>query len=244
MSNPHLLIGGGGDIGQALAARLHARNERVVLAGRPSERLQAAARRFDVEPIHLDATEPQQVERVAQQAAEQFGGLASVTNLVGSILLKAAHMTSDEEFEETLRTNLYSAFGTVRAAAKTLRKTGGSVVLLSTAAARLGLPNHEAIAAAKGGVTSLALSAAATYSRYGIRVNVVAPGLVQTELAKSITSNDASRKASLSMHPLQRLGEPDDVAATIAHLLHDDSAWITGQVIGVDGGLATLKVQR
>jgi NAD(P)-dependent dehydrogenase (short-subunit alcohol dehydrogenase family) len=75
-------------------------------------------------------------------------------------------------------------------------------------------------------------------------VNVVAPGLVQTELAKSITSNDASRKASLSMHPLQRLGEPDDVAATIAHLLHDDSAWITGQVIGVDGGLATLKVQR
>lgn len=239
----HLLVGGGGDIGQALAERLRARGESVALAGRPSERLEAAGQRFDVTPLHLDAAQPEEVERVARQVAEEQG-LTSITNLVGSILLKAAHMTSDQEFEETLRTNLYSAFGTVRAAAKLLRKTGGSVVLLSTAAARIGLPNHEAIAAAKGAVTSLALSAAATYSRYDIRVNVVAPGLVQTQLAEGITSNDASRKASLAMHPLNRLGEPKDVASAIDWLLNPEQSWLTGQVLGVDGGLSTLKVQR
>lgn len=245
MSNRiHLLLGGGGDIGQALTEKLLARQERVVLAGRPSERLDGASKRFDVPALHLDATRPDEVERVAEEAAGRGEGLASIVNLVGSILLKAAHLTSEEEFESTLRTNLYSAFGTVKAGAKQMRKTGGSIVLLSTAAARLGLPNHEAIAAAKGGVSALAASAAATYSRYDIRVNVVAPGLVETELARPVTQNEASRKASTAMHPLGRLGRPADVASAIAWLLESDAAWVTGQVIGVDGGLSTLKVQR
>ena len=114
-------------------------------------------------------------------------------------------------------------------------------MLLSSAAAAIGLPNHEAIAAAKAGVSGLARSAAATYAPYGIRVNAVSPGLVDTPMSRSITTNELARKASIAMHPLGRLGTADDIAEAICWLLTPQSAWVTGQVIGVDGGLATLK---
>jgi NAD(P)-dependent dehydrogenase (short-subunit alcohol dehydrogenase family) len=114
---------------------------------------------------------------------------------------------------------------------------------MSTAAARIGLASHEAIAAAKAGVIGLALSAAATYVAQGIRVNVVAPGLVDTPMIKRSTSNETSLRASVAMHPLGRIGTPDEVAATIEWVLGPESSWITGQVVGVDGGLATLKAR-
>jgi NAD(P)-dependent dehydrogenase (short-subunit alcohol dehydrogenase family) len=240
----HLLLGGGGDIGRALAGHLLGRGEAVVVAGRPSERLTATAKELGVEPLELDARVPEEVEAAARASIERHGRLDSIVNLVGSVLLKPAHSTSLDEFDDTLRINLHTAFAAVRAAGKTMRKAGGSVVLMSSAAARVGLPNHEAVAAAKAGVIGLGLSAAASYSRYGIRVNVVAPGLVQTALTAKITSNEASAQASEALHPAGRLGEPNDVASMLAWLLGADQTWVTGQVFGVDGGLATLKVQR
>jgi NAD(P)-dependent dehydrogenase (short-subunit alcohol dehydrogenase family) len=118
---------------------------------------------------------------------------------------------------------------------------GGSVVLVSSAAARLGLANHEAIAAAKAGVIGLTLSAAATYAARGLRVNAVAPGLVRTPLTARITGSEAALKASTALHALGRIGEPEDVASAIAWLLDPAQSWVTGQVLGVDGGLATLR---
>jgi NAD(P)-dependent dehydrogenase (short-subunit alcohol dehydrogenase family) len=118
---------------------------------------------------------------------------------------------------------------------------GGSVVLLSSVAARVGLANHEAISAAKGAVTGLALAAAATYLPRKLRFNVVAPGLVQTPMTEGITRSDAARQASLDLHPLGRLGEPGDVASMISWLLDPGQTWITGQTFGVDGGLSTLR---
>ena len=119
--------------------------------------------------------------------------------------------------------------------------TGGSVVLVSSAAARVGLVNHEAIAAAKAGVIGLTLSAAATYAPRGIRVNCVAPGLVRTPMTARLTANEASLKASTAMHALGRVGDPADVAGAIDWLLGPDSGWVTGQVLGIDGGLATVR---
>jgi NAD(P)-dependent dehydrogenase (short-subunit alcohol dehydrogenase family) len=118
---------------------------------------------------------------------------------------------------------------------------GGSVVLSSSVAARTGLANHEGIAAAKAGVTGLALAAAATYATRGLRFNVVAPGLVRTPLTSRLTSSEAALKASTAMHPLGRIGEPSDLASAYAFLLDPRHTWITGQVFGVDGGLSTVR---
>jgi NAD(P)-dependent dehydrogenase (short-subunit alcohol dehydrogenase family) len=161
---------------------------------------------------------------------------------VGSLLLKPAHITSSEEWGETVALNLTSAFAAVRAAGRSMRE-GGSVVLMSSAAARVGLPNHEAIAAAKAGVIGLTLSAAATYAPKGIRVNALAPGLVRTPLTARITDSEPALKASTALHALGRVGEPDEVAGAIEWLLDPAQSWITGQVLGVDGGLATVRAR-
>ncbi|GAC1557710.1 MAG: hypothetical protein NVS2B9_20250 [Myxococcales bacterium] len=121
------------------------------------------------------------------------------------------------------------------------RAGGGSIVLMSSAAARIGLANHDAIAAAKAGVLGLTLASSATYAPRGVRINAVAPGLVRTPLAARILGNDASLKASEAMHALGRIGEPEDVASSIDWLLDPAQRWVTGQVFGIDGGLATLR---
>ncbi len=122
-----------------------------------------------------------------------------------------------------------------------MRQGHGAVVLVSTAAASIGLANHEAIAAAKGGIDSLVRSAAATYGRYGIRVNAVAPGLVDTPLTARITGSERARQSSEAMHVLGRIGAPEDVAEPVRWLLGPDAGWVTGQSVGVDGGLARVR---
>ena len=168
------------------------------------------------------------------------GALDGVVNCCGSLLLKPAHLTSEEQYKNVIDASLTTAFATVRAAGKYLHQ-GGSVVLISSAAAMTGFANHEAIAAAKAGIIGLTRSAAATYASANIRINAVAPGLTQTALTASLTNNDAARKFSESMHALGRLGKSEDVARAIVFLLDPVNDWITGQVLSVDGGLANVR---
>jgi 3-oxoacyl-[acyl-carrier protein] reductase len=159
-------------------------------------------------------------------------------------MLKPSHLTSRADFEEIIGANLTTAFAVVRASAKQLRKQGGSVVLMSSAAAGIGLANHEAIGAAKAGVAGLVLSAAATYASRNIRFNAVAPGLVASGATQRIVDNEKALQASIRLHPLGRIGQPAEVARLIAWLLDPDNDWMTGQIIQLDGGLASLKVPR
>ena len=239
----HLILGGGGGIGSCVARRLAARGEQVAIAARSRAALDRVATETGATPFELDASDVAAVEACADALIERWGQLDGIVNCCGSLLLKPAHLTTVDEWQATLSANLTTAFAAVRAAARCMSKRGGGVVLMSSAAARIGLANHEAIAAAKGGVAGLALSAAATYAAKGIRVNVVAPGLVRTPLTERITTNAAALAASTGMHALGRIGEADEVAAMIDWLLDERQGWITGQVFGVDGGLATLKTR-
>ncbi|MFN6192094.1 MAG: SDR family NAD(P)-dependent oxidoreductase [Planctomycetia bacterium] len=241
MSQRVLILGGGGGIGSAVARLVVAAGGRVFLAGRDAARLEAIANELGMPWGTVEATDPDSIDACADAAAAALGGLDGITNCVGSILLKPAHLTSTTDWQATIATNLTSGFGCVRAAGRLLKAEGGSVVLVSSAAARVGLANHEAIAAAKAGIMGLVLSAAATYARQKIRFNAVAPGLVRTPLAAGLVSSELAEKASVGMHPLGRLGEPGDVARAIFWLLDPAQSWVTAQVIGVDGGLADVK---
>jgi NAD(P)-dependent dehydrogenase (short-subunit alcohol dehydrogenase family) len=213
----------------------------VYLAGRDAAKLAAIGGELGMPCGTVEASDPDAVDACADAAVAALGGLDGIVNCAGSLILKPAHLTTTAEWQATLAANLSSAFGCVRAAGRLLKAEGGSVVLVSSAAARVGLANHEAIAAAKAGVIGLVLSAAATYAKAKIRFNAVAPGLVRTPLTKGLVASELAEKASIGMHPLGRLGEPEDVARAIHFLLDPAQGWITGQVLGVDGGLADLR---
>jgi NAD(P)-dependent dehydrogenase (short-subunit alcohol dehydrogenase family) len=162
--------------------------------------------------------------------------------LVGSLLIRPPHAVKIDAFNEVIHTNLSTAFLTLSTACKAmLRSGGGRLVFISSIAASLGLVNHEAIAAAKGGIESMVRSAAATYSQRNIRVNAVAPGLTETRLAENILKSDVIREAAVGMIPLKRINQPDEIASTVEWLLCDAPDNLTGQILNLDGGMSNLR---
>lgn len=239
-----LVVGASGGIGSALCRRLVARGATLVAAGRDATKLHALVADTGGDVVPLDARDFDAVRDAVKGIVDRHGRLDGAVNLAGSIVLKPAHSTSADDWEAVVGTNLRTAFAVVRAVAPVMGAlSGGSIVLMSSAAARLGLANHDAIAAAKAGVEGLTRSAAATYAPRGVRINAVAPGLVRTPLSARIVQNEASLKASEAMHALGRIGEPSDVASLVDYLLDPQHAWLTGQVFGVDGGLATVRAR-
>lgn len=238
----YLVFAATSGIGTALARRLAATGATLTITGRHAERAAALGAELGAAHAVVDATDFDAVDRCVREAADRAGRLDGVVNCAGSLLLKPAHLTRAEEFAATIAASLTTAFAVTRAGARVLGEgSGGSIALVSSAAARTGLANHEAIAAAKAGVIGLTLSAAATYAPRNVRVNCVAPGLVRTPLTSRITGSPAAEQASVAMHALGRLGEPDDVASALAWLLAPENSWVTGQVLGVDGGLGTVR---
>ncbi len=224
----YLVIAASSGIGQAVVSLLQQSGHTVFTTARDNSKITPDA--------VLDACDFDAVDEVFKQAGEIDG----VVNCSGSLLLKSAHQTTKEQYQAVIDASLTTAFATVRAAGKQM-KNGGAVVLISSAAALEGLANHEAIAAAKAGIIGLTYAASASYAHQHLRVNTVAPGLVETTLTKSLTSSELARKVSEGMHALGRLGRPDDVARAIVFLLDPANDWITGQVLGVDGGLSRVR---
>ena len=226
----YLVIAASSGIGQAVVRILMSQGDTVFTTARDNSKIKPHAL--------LDATDFEAVSDVFKAA----GPIDGVVNCAGSLLLKSAHMTSQEQYQTVMDSSLTTAFATVRAAGMQM-KTGGSVVLISSAAALVGMANHEAIAAAKAGIIGLMQSAASTYAHLNLRFNVVAPGMTDTPLTAQLTSNALALNASKAMHALGRIGTPEDIARAIVFFLKPENNWITGQVLAVDGGLSRVRTK-
>ncbi|MBS0624442.1 MAG: SDR family oxidoreductase [Verrucomicrobia bacterium] len=242
MGKIHAVFGAGGGIGSVLSKRLTENGDKVYLLGRKEDRLRDLSDQISQPYMTVDATDEGQVSKVLGKISENEGRLDGVVSLVGSIFLKPLELTTISEFEEVMRINIFSSFCILKQSLKFMES--GSIVFSSSTAALIGLKNHESISAAKAAVIGLVRSAAASYASKKIRINAVAPGLIKTPLSESITSNPAALKASTSFHPLGRIGTPEDVAGAIFWLLSEQSDFVTGEVIPVDGGLSSIKLRE
>ncbi|MFY9294678.1 MAG: SDR family oxidoreductase [Methylorubrum rhodinum] len=239
-----VIYGGTGGIGGATARLLRDRGVPLHLVGRDAGRLERAASELGETGFTAgDVTDPGLFARVAEAAGDRLGGLVYA---VGTIQLAPVGKLTPERIEADFRINALGAFLAVQASAKALKAGAGEgtagVVLFSTVAVAQGFANHASVALAKGAVEGLALSLAAELAP-AIRVNVVAPSLTRTPLAESITRNEALASGIAGMHALQRLGEPEDVAELAAFLVGPQAGYVTGQVVGVDGGRSRLRTK-
>ena len=234
-----LITGASGGIGRALARQLHARGCRVAVVGRDAGRLadvEAAVR------IAADTTTPEGAALAIAACQEALGAAPTLlAHCVGNTLIAPLHRTKLEGYREVMRVNLDSAVFMLQAFVAALQGGPGAAVFASSVVARIGVANHEAIAAAKGGVEALVRSAAATYAAQGLRVNAVAPGMTETPLTAGMLKMPAMREGAARQYPLGGVQTADQVADVMAWLLGDGSARLTGQVIAVDGGFTTVR---
>jgi NAD(P)-dependent dehydrogenase (short-subunit alcohol dehydrogenase family) len=241
MSKSFLLVGGSSDIGLELANLLLNDGHQITVLARDVERTTSLAGR-GATIVQGDALDEEAVQSAVEQAMQLGDGLAGVAHLVGSIALRPPHAMSLTDFEEVLRTNLTSAFLTLKFGGKAMLKAGqGRMVFTSSVAASYGLTNHEAIAAAKGGLEAMVRSAASTYAHRGLRVNAVAPGLTETRLGASVLKSESIREASVGMIPIKRINEATEIATSMHWLLTQAPDNFTGQVLHLDGGMSQLR---
>lgn len=161
----------------------------------------------------------------------------------GSINLKPFNRLNSQDFLNDFNQNVIGAINVIQyILPKLKRANGASVVLFSTVAVKMGMPFHASIAASKGAIEGLAKSLAAEYAASKIRFNVIAPSLTDTPLASMLLSTDEKKEASNKRHPLQRIGSPHEISSLVSFLLSEDASWMTGQIIGIDGGMGSLKV--
>lgn len=239
MTSIVLITGASGGIGRALAHHLHVQGLRVAAVGRDADRLtdvEAAVR------IAADVTTPDGAALAIAACQETLGAPPTLlAHCVGSTLIAPLHRTRAEAYREVMRVNLDSAVFMLQAWIVALQGAPGAAVFASSVVARIGVANHEAIAAAKGGVEALVRSAAATYASQGLRINAVAPGMTDTPMTANMLKLPAMREGAARQYPLGGVQTAAQVADVMAWLLGDGAARLTGQVIAVDGGFTTVR---
>lgn len=234
-----LITGASGGIGHTLARQLHAQGCRVAAVGRDAGRLAevpAAVR------IAADTTTPEGATLALTACQQALGAVPTLlAHCVGSTLIAPLHRTRTDAYREVMRVNLDSAVFMLQAWLAALQGGPGAAVFASSVVARVGVANHEAIAAAKGGVEALVRSAAATYASQGVRLNAVAPGMTETPMTAGMLKMPAMREGAARQYPLGGVQTAEQVAEVMAWLLGDGAARLTGQVIAVDGGFTTVR---
>ena len=236
MSEKYVIFGATGSIGSSLAEQLKNSGNDIHLVGRNESELSSVSEKLECSHTVANVLEDGFIEKVKSDISE-IKGLAYC---VGSIDLKPLRMVNEQDFQKCMKLNLYSAVEAIKGFQESLKKNKGSIVLFSTVAAQRGFTNHAIIASAKAAVEGLTVSLAAEFAP-NIRVNCVAPSLTKSKIAEPMLKNTAIAEGIAKAHPLKRLGEGKDSAALAKFLLTEDSSWVTGQIIAVDGGRSKLS---
>ena len=242
MTKIALITGAAGGLGKSLAEYLTEEGWQLVVTSRDAERLKDA---FGDQHIQVcaDCGTAAGAKKIFDTANELGVIPQAFAHCVGNIRLGALHRLSENDFKDSIDANLTSAFHSLAAFVGNLRQHNqpGSAVLVSSVAAQMGTPNHEAVSAAKAGVEGLARGTAATYAPYGIRVNVVAPGIMNSPATEKILATETLRTAAARQYPLPGIGSTAELAELMGWLMSHRSGRVTAQVWSVDGGFTGIR---
>jgi NAD(P)-dependent dehydrogenase (short-subunit alcohol dehydrogenase family) len=236
MSEKYLIFGATGSVGSSLAEQLKNSGNDIHLVARNESEVKAIAEKLGCSYTVADVLEDGFIEKVKSD----INDIKGVAYCVGSIDLKPLRMVTEADMNKCMKLNLYSAIEAIKGFQESLKKNKGSVVLFSTVAAQRGFTNHTIIASAKAAVEGLTVTLAAEFAP-NIRVNCIAPSLSKSKIAEPMLKNPAIAEGIAKAHPLKRLGEGKDSAALAKFLITEDSSWVTGQIIAVDGGRSKLS---
>ena len=238
MSNKHLIFGATGAIGSSLAKQLKESSQDAHLVSRNEEELKSLSENLGFTFTVADVLEDGFIDKIKSDTADfNISGLAYC---IGSIDLKPFKRVTESDLHQCMKLNLYSAIEAIKGFQDDLKKNHGSIVLFSSVAAQKGFTNHTIIASAKAAVEGLTVTLAAEFAP-SIRVNCIAPSLTDSKISQSMLKSEVVAEALAKAHPLKRLGEGKDSASLAGFLLGEGSSWVTGQVIGVDGGRSRLS---
>ena len=238
MLNKHLIFGATGAIGSSLAQQLKKSGQDAHLVARNEDELKSISDNLGFTFTVVDVLEEGFIDKVKSDTSEfDISGLAYC---VGSIDLKPLKRVTESDLNQCMKLNLYSAIEAIKGFQDDLKKNYGSIVLFSSVAAQKGFTNHTIIASAKAALEGLTVTLAAEFAP-SIRVNCIAPSLTNSKISQSMLKSEVVAEALAKAHPLKRLGEGKDSASIAKFLLSDESSWVTGQIIGVDGGRSRLS---
>ena len=238
MSGKYLIFGATGSIGSNLAKLMASKNQDVQLIGRDENGLNSLSSELGCKYNVVDVLDEQSIKNLKNEFEGQ--DISGIAYCVGSIDLKPVRAVKKDDLMKCFDLNFFPIFETIKNFQDNLKKNKGSIVMFSTVAVQRGFTNHSIIASVKGAIEGLTVSLAAEFAP-NIRVNCIAPSLTKSKIADPILKNKLIAEGVAKAHPMKRVGEGRDAAAMAQFLLSEDSSWITGQIIGVDGGRSKLS---
>ena len=238
MSDKYLIFGATGSIGSSLAQQLKDSNQEAHLISRNEDELKALSEKLGFSFTVADVLEDGFIDEIKSDVSDDI--IKGLAYCIGSIDLKPLKRVTESDMNKCMKLNLYSAIEAIQGFQDVLKKSNGSIVLFSSVAAQKGFTNHTIIASAKAAIEGLTVTLAAEFAP-SIRVNCIAPSLTDSKISQSMLKSEVVAEALAKAHPLKRLGEGRDSASLAKFLLSGENSWVTGQIIGVDGGRSSLS---
>ena len=237
VTKKYIIFGATGSIGSALAEQLYEGKKDCHLVGKSESELKKLSTKFSYSYSICDVLELDFVKELSKDLLSTE--ILGIAYCVGSIDIKPFKLTKTKDFVASYVLNLVAATEIIRTFQDNLERNNGSIVLFSTVAAKKGFSNHSIISSTKAGVEGLTVALAAELAP-NIRVNCIAPSLTKSKISNFLLKDSKTMESMAKIHPLKRIGEGTDTANLTKFLLLKDSSWITGQVIGVDGGRSSI----